>query len=386
MNFELSEDQRAFQQTAREFALNELAPHAARWDAGAHFPREVIGQAGELGFCGLYASTEHGGLGLSRLDATVVFEELAAADPSTTAFITIHNMATWMVTSFAAPEVAAHWGPLLTSGRKLASYCLTEPGAGSDAASLKTSARREGDHYVLDGSKAFISGAGSTDVLVVMCRTGGPGAGGISALVVPADSPGIQYGKKEEKMGWNSQPTRVISFDGVRVPAANLLGQEGDGFKIAMKGLDGGRINIATCSVGAAQGALDAAQRYMHERRQFGKTLAEFQALQFKLADMATELVAARQMVRLAASKLDAGHPDATTYCAMAKRLATDFGFEVCNQALQLHGGYGYLREFPLERLLRDARVHQILEGTNEIMRVIIARRMLQDNATETIR
>ena len=386
MNFELSEDQRAFQQTAREFALNELAPHAARWDAEAHFPREVIAQAGELGFCGLYASTDHDGLGLTRLDATVVFEELAAADPSTTAFITIHNMATWMVTSFASAEVAAHWGPLLTSGRKLASYCLTEPGAGSDAASLKTAARREADHYVLDGSKAFISGAGSTDVLVVMCRTGGPGAAGISALVVPADSPGIQYGKKEEKMGWNSQPTRVISFDGVRVPATHLLGQEGDGFKIAMKGLDGGRINIATCSVGAAQGALNAAQRYMHERRQFGKTLAEFQALQFKLADMATELVAARQMVRLAASKLDAGHPDATTYCAMAKRLATDIGFEVCNQALQLHGGYGYLREFPLERLLRDARVHQILEGTNEIMRVIIARRMLQDNATETIR
>lgn len=386
MNFELSEDQRAFQQTAREFAANELAPHAAEWDAQAHFPREVIAQAGELGFCGLYASPDYGGLGLTRLDATVVFEEMAAADPSTTAFVTIHNMATWMVTSFARPEVAAHWGPPLTSGRQLASYCLTEPGAGSDAASLKTTARLDGDHYVLDGSKAFISGAGSTDVLVVMCRTGGPGAAGISALLVPADSAGIQYGKKEEKMGWNSQPTRVISFDGVRVPATHLLGSEGDGFKIAMKGLDGGRINIATCSVGAAQGALDAAQRYMHERRQFGKPLAEFQALQFKLADMATELVAARQMVRLAASKLDAGHPDALTYCAMAKRLATDIGFEVCNQALQLHGGYGYLREFPLERLLRDARVHQILEGTNEIMRVIIARRMLQDNATEAIR
>ncbi len=301
MNFELSEDQRAFQQTAREFAANELAPHAAEWDAQAHFPREVIAQAGELGFCGLYASPDYGGLGLTRLDATVVFEEMAAADPSTTAFVTIHNMATWMVTSFARPEVAAHWGPPLTSGQKLASYCLTEPGAGSDAASLKTTARLDGDHYVLDGSKAFISGAGSTDVLVVMCRTGGPGAAGISALVVPANATGIQYGKKEEKMGWNSQPTRVISFDGVRVPAAHLLGSEGDGFKIAMKGLDGGRINIATCSVGAAQGALDAAQRYMHERRQFGKPLAEFQALQFKLADMATELGAARQMVRLAA-------------------------------------------------------------------------------------
>jgi alkylation response protein AidB-like acyl-CoA dehydrogenase len=386
VDFELNEDQRAFQQAAREFASKALAPHAAEWDAQAHFPKDVIAQAGELGFCGLYANTDHGGLGLPRLDATMVFEELAAADPSTAAFITIHNMATWMVTSFAREEVAAHWGPQLTSGEKLASYCLTEPGAGSDAASLKTSAKLDGDHYVLNGGKAFISGAGSTDVLVVMCRTGGPGPSGISTLLVEANSPGIQYGKKEEKMGWNSQPTRTISFDNVRVPAALLMGQEGDGFKIAMKGLDGGRINIATCSVGAAQGALTAAQRYMHERRQFGKPLADFQALQFKLADMATELVAARQMVRLAASKLDAQHPDATTYCAMAKRLATDIGFEVCNQALQIHGGYGYIREYPLERLLRDARVHQILEGTNEIMRVIIARRMLQEQATETIR
>jgi alkylation response protein AidB-like acyl-CoA dehydrogenase len=388
MDFELSEEQRAFQQTAREFAAKALAPHAAQWDADAFFPRETIAQAGELGFCGLYADSEHGGLGLPRLDATLVFEELAAADPSTTAFITIHNMATWMVTRYAQAEVAAHWGPLLASGQKLASYCLTEPGAGSDAASLKTTARREGDGYVLDGGKAFISGAGATDVLVVMARTdtAKAGAAGISALLVPADSAGIHYGKKENKMGWNSQPTRVISFDGVRVPATHLLGQEGEGFKIAMQGLDGGRINIAACSVGAAQGALGAAQRYMHERRQFGKALAEFQALQFKLADMATELVAARQMVRLAASRLDAAHPDASTYCAMAKRLATDIGFDVCNQALQLHGGYGYLREFPLERLLRDARVHQILEGSNEIMRVIIARRMLQDQATETLR
>jgi hypothetical protein len=386
MNFDLSEDQRAFQQTAREFAAKALAPHAAEWDEQAHFPREAIAQAGELGFCGLYASEAAGGLALSRLDATVVLEELAAVDPSTAAFISIHNMATWMVSEFARPEVVAEWGPRLTSGQALASYCLTEPGAGSDAASLQTTARREGDHYVVDGGKAFISGAGSTDVLVLMCRTGGPGPSGISTLLVPADSPGIQYGKKEVKMGWNSQPTRQISFDGVRVPVGHLLGNEGDGFKIAMKGLDGGRINIAICSVGAAQGALAAAQRYMQERRQFGRPLADFQALQFKLADMATELVASRQMVRLAAAKLDAADPDATTYCAMAKRLATDFGFEVCNQALQLHGGYGYLREFPLERLLRDARVHQILEGSNEIMRVIIARRMLQDNATDTIR
>lgn len=386
MNFELSEEQRAFRQAAREFAANELAPHAADWDAQAHFPRQTIALAGELGFCGLYAPTAHGGLGLPRLDATLIFEELAAACPSTAAFITIHNMATWMVTHFAREDVAHRWGTRLSSGQALASYCLTEPGAGSDAASLKTTARRDGDSYVLEGGKAFISGAGATDALVVMARTGGPGAAGISALLVSADSPRIHYGKKEDKMGWNSQPTRTISFDGVRVPASQLLGEEGDGFKIAMKGLDGGRINIATCSVGAAQGALTAAQRYMHERRQFGKPLADFQALQFKLADMATELVAARQMVRLAASKLDAGDTDASVYCAMAKRLATDIGFEVCNQALQIHGGYGYIRDYPLERLLRDARVHQILEGTNEIMRVIVARRMLQDHATEVIR
>ncbi|MCW5619901.1 MAG: acyl-CoA dehydrogenase family protein [Burkholderiales bacterium] len=386
MNFELSEEQRAFQRAAHDFAQQELAPHAGAWDAHAHFPRAAIEHAGTLGFCGLYASSDHGGLGLSRLDATLVFEELAAACPSTAAFITIHNMATWMVTAFARPDVAGHWGPPLTSGQALASYCLTEPGAGSDAASLRTTAKRDGDHYILNGSKAFISGAGATDVLVVMARTGEAGASGISTLLVAADSPGIQYGKKEEKMGWNSQPTRTISLDGVRVPAAHLLGREGDGFRIAMKGLDGGRINIATCSVGAAQGALTAAQRYMRERRQFGKALADFQALQFKLADMATELVAARQMVRLAAAKLDAGHADAGVYCAMAKRLATDIGFEVCNQALQIHGGYGYIREYPLERLLRDVRVHQILEGTNEIMRVIVARRMLQDHATETIR
>jgi len=386
MDFELSEDQLAFQRTAREFAANELAPHAARWDAEKFFPRETLVQAGDLGFCGLYAPEAAGGLGLPRLDAAIVFEELAAACPSTAAFLTIHNMATWMATHFGAPKLVAHWGPLLTSGRALASYCLTEPDAGSDAAALKTSAQRGGDDYVLNGSKAFISGAGATDALVVMARTGGPGAAGISALLVPADTPGVRYGKNEHKMGWNSQPTRAITFDDARVPVANRLGEEGEGFRIAMLGLNGGRINIATCSVGAAQGALDAAQRYLHERRQFGKPLADFQALQFRLADMATELVAARQMVRLAASKLDAGHPDASVYCAMAKRFATDVGFEVCNQALQLHGGYGYLADYPLERHLRDARVHQILEGTNEIMRVVIARRLLQEGATESIR
>lgn len=388
MDFELSEDQRAFADTARAFAQAELAPHAAEWDREHIFPREAIAKAGELGFCGLYAPESIGGLALPRLDATLVFEEMAAIDPSTTAFITIHNMATWMLGTWATDAVRAEWGEQLTSGSKLASYCLTEPGAGSDAASLKTRAELVGNEYIVNGSKAFISGAGSTDVLVLMARTGdaGSGASGISAFAVPADAAGVSYGKKEEKMGWNSQPTRVISFDNVRIPAHNLLGREGEGFKIAMKGLDGGRINIATCSVGAAQGALTQAQSYMQERKQFGKAIASFQALQFKLADMATELVAARQMVRLAASKLDAGARDASTYCAMAKRFATDAGFMVCNEALQLHGGYGYIREYPLERLMRDARVHQILEGTNEIMRVIIARRMLEGDAPEVIR
>ncbi|HQS64861.1 MAG TPA: acyl-CoA dehydrogenase family protein [Acidovorax defluvii] len=388
MDFELTEEQRAFAQTARDFALAELAPHAAHWDAEGIFPKEAIAKAGELGFCGLYAPEAAGGLALPRLDATLVFEEMAAVDPSTTAFITIHNMATWMLGTWAQPEVRDHWGPLLTTGEKLASYCLTEPGAGSDAASLKTRAELVGNEYVINGSKAFISGAGATDVLVLMARTGDAqsGAAGISAFAVPANLPGIHYGKKEEKMGWNSQPTRTISFDNVRIPADHLLGREGEGFKIAMKGLDGGRINIATCSVGAAQGALNAAQQYMHDRKQFGKSIASFQALQFKLADMATELVAARQMVRLAASKLDAGARDASTYCAMAKRFATDAGFNVVNEALQLHGGYGYIREYPLERLMRDARVHQILEGTNEIMLVIIARRMLEGDAPDAIR
>ena len=386
MDFDLSEEQGAFAQTARDFAQSELAPHAAHWDAEAIFPREAIGKAGELGFCGLYAPESAGGLALPRLDATLVFEELAAVDPSTTAFITIHNMATWMLGTWATDAVRNQWGPLLTSGQKLASYCLTEPGAGSDAASLKTRAELVGHHYVINGAKAFISGAGSTDMLVLMARTGDAGAAGVSAFAVPADTPGISYGKKEHKMGWNSQPTRTISFDNVRIPANHLLGREGEGFKIAMKGLDGGRINIATCSVGAAQGALTQAQQYMQDRKQFGKSIASFQALQFKLADMATELVAARQMVRLAASKLDAGDPNASTYCAMAKRFATDAGFSICNDALQLHGDYGYLSEFPLERLVRDTRVHQILEGTNEIMRVIIARRMLDGDAPDVIR
>ncbi|WP_034292694.1 acyl-CoA dehydrogenase family protein [Herbaspirillum sp. RV1423] len=386
MDFELNEDQLAFQSSARDFAAGEMAPHAARWDEEAYFPVDVIAKAGELGFCGLYTPEEAGGLGLSRLDATVVFEELAHACPSTAAFLTIHNMVSWMIASWATPEVKASWCEALAAGKKIGSYCLTEPGSGSDAASLKTTAKLVDGHYVINGSKAFISGAGATDVLVLMARTGGEGAKGVSAIVVPADTPGIGYGKKEVKMGWNSQPTRTISFDNVKVPASHLLGQEGEGFKFAMKGLDGGRINIATCSVGAAQAALDAAHAYMKERKQFGRPIADFQALQFKLADMQTELVASRQMVRLAAVKLDAGSPNATTYCAMAKRFATDLGFKICNEALQIHGGYGYIREYPLERYFRDVRVHQILEGTNEIMRVIIARHLLNNESNEDIR
>ncbi|WP_440996249.1 acyl-CoA dehydrogenase family protein [Arhodomonas sp. SL1] len=386
MDFALTDEQLAFQEAAREFAANELAPNAARWDAEAHFPTDVLAQAGELGFCGIYAPEAAGGLGLSRLDAAIIFEELAGGCTSTAAFLTIHNMVTWMITTFGGEAVVGEWGETLTSGQRLGSYCLTEPGAGSDAASLRTSARRDGDHYILNGGKVFSSGAGDTDVLVVMARTGGEGAAGISAFAVPADLDGITYGRKEEKMGWNSQPTRSITFDDVRVPAQNLLAEEGHGFRLAMKALDGGRINIATCSVGTAQAALAAAGGYMHERRQFGRPLADFQALQFKLADMATELVAARQMVRHAAWRLDHGDPELTTYCAMAKRFATDVGFRVCNEALQIHGGYGYIREYPLERHVRDTRVHQILEGTNEIMRLIIGRRMLADHAMETIR
>jgi alkylation response protein AidB-like acyl-CoA dehydrogenase len=381
MDMELTEEQRAFAQAAREFAQGELAPNAARWDAEGIFPRDAFARAGELGFCGLYAPQDIGGLGLPRVDATLVFEEMAAVDPSTTAFLTIHNMAAWMVGSWGQPGLREAWGPQLCAGAKLASYCLTEPGAGSDAASLRTRADEDGADYVLNGAKAFISGGGDTDLLIVMARTGGGGAGGVSAFAVPADSAGITYGRKEDKMGWNSQSTRAITFENVRVPAANMLGEPGQGFKIAMRGLDGGRINIATCSVGAAQGALDAARRYMRERRQFGTPLAGFQALQFKLADMATHLVAARQMVRLAACKLDGGSPDAGAYCAMAKRFATDMGFQICLDAQQIHGGYGYLKDYPLERLVRDTRVHQILEGTNEIMRVIVARQLLEKGA-----
>ncbi|MBE4123468.1 acyl-CoA dehydrogenase [Vibrio parahaemolyticus] len=381
MDFELNEDQRAFADTAQQFSLERLAPMAAEWDEKQNFPKDVLREAGELGFLSLYTPEEHGGLGLSRLDASIVFEQLSMGCTSTTAFMTIHNMVSWMVASFATEDVRANYCPKLVTGEWLGSYCLTEPNAGSDAASLTTTASKKGDTYVLNGGKAFISGAGETDVLVVMARTGEAGAKGVSAFVVPAQADGISYGRKEPKMGWNSQPTRAVTFENVVIPASHLLGEEGQGFIFAMKGLDGGRINIATCSVGTAQQALNQATQYMLERKQFGKSLAQFQALQFKLADMATELVAARQLVRYAASKLDRGDPDATTYCAMAKRFATDVGFQICDQALQIYGGYGYIKEYPLERYFRDVRVHQILEGTNEIMRLIIARRLLSETS-----
>ena len=380
MQFELSEQQRAFVDLAQQFSKDALAPFAAQWDKDHHFPVETIRQAGELGFCALYTPEQDGGLGLSRLDASIIFEQLAMGCTATTAMLTIHNMATWMIAKWASQSTKEQYLEGLVSGQLLASYCLTEPNAGSDAASLRTSAHKEGEHYVLNGSKVFISGAGATQVLVVMARTGEPGAKGISAFVVDANASGIVYGKPEEKMGWNAQPTRMVTFDNVRVPVHALLGQEGQGFQFAMQALDGGRVNIATCSIGTAQQALNTAKTYLADRKQFGKPLASFQALQFKLADMATDLVAARQMVRLAASKLDNEHPETTTYCAMAKRFATDVGFDVCNQALQIHGGYGYIKEYPLERHMRDVRVHQILEGTNEIMRVIIARNLLSSD------
>ncbi len=381
MDFNLTEDQQSFADLATQFAEHELAPNAARWDKEHHFPKDVIQKAGELGFCGLYTPECEGGLGLSRLDSAIIFEQLAMGCTSTAAMMTIHNMATWMIATWGTDAVKQTWCERLIAGEVLASYCLTEPGSGSDAAALRTSARRDGDDYVINGSKMFISGAGATDVLVVMVRTGEPGPKGVSAVVIPADAPGIIYGKAEEKMGWNSQPTRLITFEDVRIPADHLLGDEGEGFKFAMKGLDGGRINIAVCSVGTAQQALNTAKVYMQERSQFGKAIATFQALQFKIADMNTDLVAARQMVRLAAFKLDTQAHEFSAYCAMAKRFATDVGFRVCDDALQIHGGYGYIREYPLERHVRDSRVHQILEGTNEIMRVIIARRILADNA-----
>lgn len=377
MDFDLSEDQRAFKDAARAFADDAMKPHAAEWDATAHFPVDVIQQSGDMGFCAMYCPPDNGGMGLSRLDAAIILEELATACPSTAAYISIHNMVAWMTCTWGTDQLKAEWAADLTSGKKLASYCLTEPGNGSDAGNLKTRAEKTDGGWKLTGAKAFISGAGATDYLVVMARTGGDGPKGISAFAVDAKAEGITYGRKEEKMGWNSQPTRGITFDAVFVPEHHLLGREGEGFTIAMKGLNGGRINIAACSLGGAQAAYDAACTYVHTRQQFNRPLADFQALQFKIADMATRLTAARQMVWSAASKLDKNAPDMITACAMAKQFATDMCFEVTNDALQLHGGYGYTRDYPIERLLRDLRVHQILEGTNEIMRLIVSRSVL---------
>ena len=378
MQFELTADQQAMRDMARAFAAEALAPNAAQWDETGFFPVDKLREAAALGLASIYVREEVGGSGLTRLDAAILFEELAAGCTSTAAYLSIHNMVSWMIDAFGDEAQRHRWLPDLCTMRRLASYCLTEPGSGSDAASLRTTARAEGNStYVLDGSKAFISGAGASDLYLVMCRTGADGPAGISSVLVEKGTPGLSFGKHEKKMGWRSQPTAVVSFDGCRVPAENRLGAEGDGFKIAMRGLDGGRVNIAACSLGAARACLERATAYLNERRQFGRKLAEFQALQFRLADMATELDAARLMVHRAAASLDAQSSDATLHCAMAKRFATDAGFRVVNEALQLHGGYGYIQDYEIERYLRDCRVHQILEGTNEIMRVIIARRLL---------
>jgi alkylation response protein AidB-like acyl-CoA dehydrogenase len=377
MDFELSDEQRAFAETARTFARGEWLPQAPGWDEHADFPVEALRRAAALGFAGIYAGEEFGGSGLGRLDATIIFEELAAACVSTAAYLSIHNMAAWMIDRFGTRDQRARFLPGLMTMAHFASYCLTEPGSGSDAAALATRAVRDGDDYVLNGTKAFISGGSVSDLYVTMVRTGGAGAQGISCLVVEKGVPGLSFGKKERKLGWNTQPTAMVIFEDCRVPVANRLGEEGDGFKIAMMGLDGGRLNISACSLGGARACLEAARQHLLERHQFGQPLADFQALRFKLADMATELEAARLMVRRAAAGLDCGEPEATMHCAMAKRFATDAGFRICDEALQLFGGYGYLKDFPIERYLRDVRVHQILEGTNEIMRVIIARRLL---------
>ncbi len=379
MDIELTEDQRAFQALARTFAQEQMLPQAARWDAEKIFPVEVLRAGATLGFGGVCIGDDVGGSALSRCDAAVIFEELAAACPSTAAYTSIHNMAAWMIDRFGDAAQRRAFLPKLCSMEHFASYCLTEPDAGSDAAGLKTQARLAGDHYVLNGTKAFISGGGRSDIYVVMCRTGGEGSSGISTLVVPRDTPGLGFGAQERKLGWNSQPTAMVIFEDARVPVANRLGAEGDGFKIAMMGLDGGRINIAACSLGGARACQEAALDHLRTRKQFGRPLADFQALQFKLADMATDLEAGRLMVRRAAALLDSDDPDKCLHCAMAKRFATDAGFRICNEALQLHGGYGYLMDYPIERYLRDLRVHQILEGSNEIMRVIIARHLLKD-------
>ncbi|WP_339862762.1 isobutyryl-CoA dehydrogenase [Paremcibacter congregatus] len=377
MDFHFTEEQRAIQDMARDFAGNEFAPHAEVWDRDHIFPEDALRKAAELGLAGIYVGEDVGGSELSRLDSAMIFEELAKGCTSTAAYLSIHNMATWMIDHFGSEILRQKYCPKMTRMDWFGSYCLTEPGAGSDAASLRTKAVRDGDHYVVNGAKAFISGGGRSEVYVVMLRTGEPGPKGISCLVIDKDAPGLSFGAQEKKLGWHSQPTCVVNFEDCRVPVENLVGAEGDGFKIAMKGLDGGRLNIGACSLGAAQACLDLTVAYMADRKQFGKPLTAFQALQFRIADMATELEAARLLLHKAAMKVDEKAPDATPFAAMAKRLATDTGFKVVNEALQLHGGYGYVQDYPIERYLRDVRVHQILEGTNEIMRVIISRSIL---------
>ncbi|MFD4394508.1 acyl-CoA dehydrogenase family protein [Kitasatospora sp. NPDC058397] len=371
---DLTEDQLAIAATTRAFAREHLAPNAVAWDQAKHFPVDVLRKAADVGLAGVYVREESGGSGLTRADGVLVFEALATGCPSIAAYLSIHNMVAWMIDRYGDDAQRARWLPGLSAMATPASYCLTEPGAGSDAAALTTRARRDGAHWVLDGVKQFISGAGASQVYLVMARTGGPGAGGVSAFVVERDDAGVSFGPDEKKMGWNAQPTRQVRLDGVRLPADRLLGAEGEGFRIAMNGLNGGRLGIAACSLGGAQDALERATRYLADREAFGARLLHAQALQFRLADMATELEAARSLLWRAASALDRGDPRAPELCAMAKRHATDTGFEVANQALQLHGGYGYLAEYGIEKIVRDLRVHQILEGTNEIMRVIVAR------------
>ena len=377
MDFDLSEEQRAIQDTARAFARDEMMPRAREWDEKSIFPVETLRQAAALGFGGIVVKEQYGGANLSRLDSTIIFEELAQGCTSTAAYISIHNMVGWMIDAFGSDHLRAKFLPPLTRMELFGSYCLTEPDSGSDAASLKTRARRDGEHYVLDGTKAFISGGGVSDVYLVMARTGEGGPKGISCILVEKGTPGLSFGAQEQKLGWKSQPTAMVMFENCRVPVANRLGKEGDGFKIAMAALDGGRLNIAACSIGGAQFCLDRTVAYMKERKQFGQRLADMQALAFRIADYATELEAARLLVRRAAVAVGGGEPGATRLTAMAKRHATDAGFDIVNGCLQLHGGYGYLRDHPIERVLRDVRVHQILEGTNEVMRLIVSRDLL---------
>ncbi len=377
MDYRLTEEQQAIVDMADRFTADEISPNAAEWDESHIYPRETIRKAGELGFGAIYLDEAHGGIGLGRLEAALIMESMAYGCPSTSALISIHNMATWMIAHFGDEALGKRFLPELTTLEKMASYCLTEPSAGSDAASLKTRAIRDGDHYVLNGAKAFISGAGENELYVCMVRTGAEGHAGISCLVVEKDTPGVSFGANERKLGWHSQPTAMVTFDDARVPAANLVGKEGDGFKIAMAGLDGGRLNIGACSIGGAQRCLDEAVSYVKERQQFGQAIAQFQNTQFMLADMATDLAAARSLLHIAALKVTENAPDKTHFAAMAKLHSTDAGFRVANDALQLHGGYGYLMDYPIERLLRDLRVHQILEGTNQVMRMIIGRELL---------